>query len=180
MLVFDVTVLALAVAGSTTSLAYTAITGISPVPSTRRARRRILDCIPRDYDGTIYELGAGWGHLALPLARRFPRARVVAYELSPFPWAAMVLWRALARRRNLTIHRRNFLKHDLTGRPAVIVCYLHTEALVRLRPQMERQLPAGSLVISNAFEVPGWTPEAAHRLDDTMCPYIYVYRVPED
>ena len=57
------------------TLAYTLITGISPVPTTPRVARAMLALLPDDVGGTIYELGAGWGTLALALARRYPRAQ---------------------------------------------------------------------------------------------------------
>ena len=65
---------------------YTQRVGISPMPTLGRARRAMLEQIPAEATGAIYELGCGWGTLAIPLARRHPKARVIAYEVSPVPW----------------------------------------------------------------------------------------------
>ncbi|MCW9040785.1 MAG: hypothetical protein OQJ76_09860 [Rhodospirillales bacterium] len=45
---------------------------------------------------------------------------------------------------------------------------------------LEAELEAGTLLISNSFDMPGWEPETIHRLDDSFCPEVYVYRVPEN
>ena len=62
---------------------YTFRTGISPAPTTGKVNRELWKLLPEKVDGTVYELGSGWGTLAVPLARRYPH--VVAYELSPLP-----------------------------------------------------------------------------------------------
>jgi hypothetical protein len=71
-MLFEYCLLALVLGAVAVSLVYTAITGISPVSSTRQSRKRMLRSIPADQGGTIYELGAGWGAVAFPLARRCP------------------------------------------------------------------------------------------------------------
>src|SRR3990170_3851302 len=69
---------------------YTVRTGISPMPTLPAARRAMLAALPDELTGTVAELGAGWGGLAFAVAGRHPRARIIAYELSPLPW--LVLW----------------------------------------------------------------------------------------
>jgi len=176
-LIFEYTILFVVVTAVAVSLYYSWVTGISPIRSSRISRRKILDLLPEKLDGRILELGAGWGTLAFPLAAAFPESEVMAYELSPVPWIFMCVRHKLFSRGNLDIRRRNFLRENL-GSASAVVCYLHGEALAKLRPKLEKEAP-GSLFLSNTFEVPGWTPEAVHRLDDSFCPHVYVYRVPE-
>ena len=176
--VFEYTLLAVVVAAVVVSFYYTAVTGISPIPSSSTSRRKVLECLPKDLEGRILELGAGWGTLAFPLAYQFPECEVLALELSPVPWFFMYLRSRLFRRRNLRIRRMNFLRYPFEGAKAV-VCYLHEEALATTRLKMENELEPGTLIISNTFAVPGWTPETVHRLDDSFCPNVYIYRVPE-
>ena len=108
----------------------------------------------------------------------YPGNRILAYELSPIPWLFMKLRGLLFRRRNLDILRRDFRKASLDG-VGLVVAYLHSEGLAKVRDKMERELAPGTLVVSNVFDIPGWTPEAKHRLDDSFCPQVYLYRVPE-
>jgi len=53
-------------------------------PVQRWMAARLLEQLPRDATATeILELGCGTGHLSLELARRFPKAKFVATDLSP-------------------------------------------------------------------------------------------------
>lgn len=164
--------------GIAISFYYCYVTGISPVSSTRPSRRKILGMVDPDENGTIYELGAGWGALAFPLARKCPGAQVVAYELSPVPWLFMKLRWFVTRPANLKIERCNFLDRSLAN-AALLICYLHTEMLQRLAEKLEDEGEHGALLISNTFEVPGWLPTAVLPVEDLMCPEIYVYSVTE-
>ncbi len=177
-MVLEYAILVVVVSAVAVSLYYSWVTGISPIPSSRISRKKILDLLPEKLEGRILELGAGWGTLAFPLAAAFPEAEVLAYELSPVPWMFMCVRHKLFSRRNLDIQRRDFLREQL-GPTSAVICYLHSEALEKLRPKLEREAAPGTIVVSNTFEVPGWTPEAVYRLDDSFCPNVYVYRVPE-
>jgi 16S rRNA A1518/A1519 N6-dimethyltransferase RsmA/KsgA/DIM1 with predicted DNA glycosylase/AP lyase activity len=138
----------------------------------------MLSLIP-DGKGTLCELGAGWGTLAMPMAKRFKSSQVIAIELSPVPWLFMKLRQILFARPNLEIIRANFLTHPLPNDVRVVVFYMHPQMLTKARPVLERALSPGTLVISNVFEIPGWEPEAVHKLEDSFCPQVYVYHVPE-
>lgn len=151
--------------------AYTQRVGISPMPTLGRARRAMLDHVPADA-GTIYELGCGWGTLAVPLARLRPGARVIAYELSPVPWLVARLRASGVR--NLEVRRGDFFKATL-GDADAVVCYLFPRGMERLRPKFEAELRPGAVVISNTFQVPGWTPERTIEIGGIWPEPVYVY-----
>lgn len=176
-MIFEYAMLVTVVGGVVLSLVYCGITGISPIPSSRISTRAILDALPDELTGTIYEPGAGWGSLAWPLAALYPDAQIVAFELNPVPWAFMLLRQAVFPRPNLTILRRDFLKANLAD-AAAVVCYLHPGALRRLAPQLEAQVEPGIPLVSNSFEVERWEPETVRQLEDSFCPTLYTYRVP--
>ncbi len=177
MMAFAVSVLAVEVATILVMLAYSLITGISPVPTSPRVRAAILATLPARLDGTVFELGSGWGTLAFPLARRFPDCRVVAIELSPVPWFFSRLRQSFFRLPNLTIRREDFFDASLAG-ASLIVCYLFPRGMERLRPKFERELTPGTLVVSNTFAVPGWRPSSVRRGADLDVSTVYVYRAP--
>jgi predicted O-methyltransferase YrrM len=160
-------------------------TGISPMPTLPAARRTLLAALPPPaaIAGTVYELGAGWGTLALPLARRYPAARVVALELSPLPWAVCRLRARLAGVRNLVVRRADFLRvlpRGVTlGDAALLVCYLDPGNMARLRPKLEAELTDGAVVVSSTFAVPGWQPAAMHTAPHLHRTPVYVYRWPQ-
>jgi hypothetical protein len=157
---------------------HTLVTGISPMPSSRRARRAMLALLPAEVDGVIFELGAGWGTLALPLARRYPRCRVVAVELSPVPWLVSRLRRAWSGLANLEVRRADIHRTPL-GDAGLVICYLYPGAMERLRPRLERELPPGCLVFSNCFRVPGWRPSRVVPFAGWFGDEMYLYRVPD-
>ena len=126
---------------------------------------------------TAFELGAGWGALALPLAGRYGAARVEAYELSPLPWLVCRLRGALTGASNLRVRRADFFRARLSG-AFLVVCYLHPGAMARLRPKLEAELREGALVVSNTFAIPGWRPAAEYATPGWFGEgRIYVYRV---
>ncbi|PIW28352.1 MAG: hypothetical protein COW30_07675 [Rhodospirillales bacterium CG15_BIG_FIL_POST_REV_8_21_14_020_66_15] len=157
---------------------YSVFTGISPVPSSPTSYAKIEEILLDEGVTRVVDLGAGWGCLLMPLAAAMPEVQFLGYELSPFPLVFARLRGALFRRRNVRIERQDLRKTSFQGADAVI-CYLYSELLEKLRPNLERDLKPGTIVVSNVFDIPGWRPEAVHRLDCSQCPQVYVYRVPD-
>ncbi len=153
--------------------------GITPMPSSRKAIATFIDLIPDSTDGKIVDLGAGWGTLAYPIARRFPDATVIGCELSPIPWLYSRAKGIFVRRPNLTLHRQSVFDADLSDVDVVVV-FLHPAAMRKLGPKFERELRPGTLVLSNTFVVPTWKATQTHHLGKSWISTsndIYVYRV---
>jgi len=159
-------------------LIYTLRTGIPSLSSSGPARRAILSHLPDTLPGPILDLGAGWGALLFLLARRYPETEVVGIELSPVPWLMLHLRRLLGRHRNVTLHRRDFLRAPLQPAGAV-VCFLFPGCMRQLRGKFESDLRPGTLVLSNQFEIPGWQPVKNIPLSDSFTTDVFVYRVPD-
>ncbi len=153
--------------------------GITPMPSSRKAIATFIDLIPDKTHGTIVDLGSGWGSLAYPIAKRFPEAEVIGYELSPLPWLYSRLKGLFVRRPNLSLLRCSVFDADLSDVDVVVV-YLHPAAMRKLAPKFERELRPGTIVLSNTFPVPTWEPAQTLHLGKTWLSTsneIYVYRV---
>ena len=182
---FSLLSLVLVLAAFALMLGYTIRTGISPVPTTPRVAAEIFaacppeSLIPPEAGNVVYELGSGWGNLAMALAKRFPERAVVGYELSPLPWLVSRLLLRLRPRPNLALHRADFMAADLSD-AALVVCYLYPGAMRRLREKLERELPADALVVSNAFLVPGWQPNSVRHAADQYETAVYLYRMPPE
>lgn len=84
----------------------------------------------------------------------------------------------LVRPGNLELHRGDFLQISYHG-AGLVVCYLFPRGMQQLRARFEDELPAGAVVISNTFPVPGW--RAVRTLWPESDPHypIHVYRVPD-
>ena len=145
--------------------------GITPMPSSRKAVTTFINLIPDSTDGKIVDLGAGWGTLAYPIAKKFPDAEVVGCELSPIPWLYSRLKGVLVRRPNLTLHRQSVFDIDLSGVDVVVV-YLHPAAMRKLGPKFERELRSGTLVLSNTFPVPNWESDQTIHLGKVMAVHL--------
>lgn len=171
--------LALVLVATTVLMAYTVRTRNSPVPSPPAVRRAVLNMLPQRIDGVIYELGAGWGGLSLALARRCPDNRVVAYELSPLPWAVARMRAALSGAGNLEIRRRDFMAEGLSDAGA-LTAYLSPGSMARLRPKLNDELPDGSVLVSSAFPVQGWQPAKVVEASDEHATYVYRYVMPPE
>ncbi len=166
-------VLVLVAAAGASIVWHSLVVGISPMPSSPRVRDAVVAALPHALDGEVHELGAGWGTLAVPLARRFPRARVIAWESSWVPWS--VLWLRARGVPNLVVRRADFFQADLRQAQAV-VCYLFTGAMERLRAKFEAELAPGTWVVSHTFALRGWVAQRTHTVDDLYRTPVFLYR----
>jgi trans-aconitate methyltransferase len=148
--------------------------GISPTPSSGRQIAAILQALQHDLSGTIYELGSGWGTLAIALARKFPDCRIVGIENSAVPYAVSQLLRLLFRQQNLSLRYGDMLQQPLVD-ATVVVCYLFPGGMQKLVPVLER-LSRGTWIISNTFAIPGWKAADVLAAKDVYRSPIYVYR----
>lgn len=153
-------------------------TGIPPMPSTGQARAELLRQVERlaaqEQGLTLIDLGSGWGHLVIPLARRFPQHQVIGYELSFFPWLVSLLLKKLLRLENLLVHRKDFLKADLSAAD-FLICYLMPLAMSHLTGHLQQQKSMPRWLISHFFALPGWQPMHQIELRDLYRSPIYVY-----
>lgn len=165
------------VAGMLSIVFHTLRTGISPMPTSPRVRRQLLSLLPAETAGTVLELGSGWGTLAFALADHCPRARVVAFELSPLPYAFSRLRQRLAPRPNLQLVREDFFRASFSEASAV-VCYLFPGAMTRLAPRLSTELAPGTRILSHTFALRGWKPLRTLVVDDLYRTPVYLYEVP--
>lgn len=152
---------------------WTVKAGISPMPTLAKVKQSLLNALPATFEGSIVELGSGWGTLARPLAQKYPQSTVTGYEISPVPYFISKL---TGRESNLCYVRQDFFQADLS-QASLVVCYLYPAAMKRLKAKFEKELKKGSLIVSHTFAIPGWTPEKAIEVDDLYKTKIYFYYV---
>jgi hypothetical protein len=167
--------LGFAALGAISIVLFTFTTGIGPVPTSRKATQAMLEAVGSAPPGRVLDLGSGWGTLAVACARRFPQREVIGYERSWVPWAVASLARRMLGLQNLSFHRADFLKANLSGDNTVLLCYLFRAGMQRLADKLAREGPPAVLV-SNTFALPSETPDVVIRLDDLYRSRIYVYR----
>lgn len=155
-------------------LAYTLRTGVPPMPTNPATRTAMLALLPARIDGTIYDLGSGWGGLAIALARRYPDNPVVGIELSPLPYAFARLRLRLRPRPNLSFRRRDFLGEPLADAGAA-VCYLMMGMMRALGPKLTAELRPGTVVVCNSFALRDWKPETTLVVPEAGNVWVYRY-----
>ena len=149
--------------------------GITPTPTSPKVKRKLLEMSPSQLDGTIVELGSGWGTLAFALARRYPACQIEAYEISPIPYLFSKIVAQIGGYSNLTIMRRDFFTISLSH-ANLIFCYLYPGAMTRLQTKFENELPSGSFILSHTFALPGWKPIRIDFVDYLYQTPVYLYQ----
>jgi cyclopropane fatty-acyl-phospholipid synthase-like methyltransferase len=148
--------------------------GISPMPSSARVRDALVELLDPALEGTVHELGAGWGTLAFAIARRCPKVTVVAHEASPVPFAFCVLRKALGGVANVELRFGDFLGADLRGARGVVT-YLWTGGMQQLSTKFDAELSPGSFVLSHTFAWRGREPSETRVVDDLFRTHVYRY-----
>lgn len=138
------------------------------MPSSRKAKKKMLYLLSETSPKKIYELGSGWGGLAKKIAKSFPESTVTAFEFSliPFLWSKMHSFGM----KNLQIYRKDFLKEDLQN-VDTIVCYLYPRGMELI----QKKLTGKHTVISNTFALPAIQPTKTVYLNDLSITPIYRY-----
>jgi SAM-dependent methyltransferase len=133
------------------------------VPTPHALVQRMLDLAqvgPNDY---LIDLGCGDGRIAVAAARR--GARALGVDLSPLRLQEAAAAARLAGVEAHTVFRRQDLFRTPIFEASVVALYLLPAINLRLRPTLLTELRPGSRVISHAFDMGDWRPEANETLD---------------
>lgn len=149
--------------------------GIGPTPTSQKVKQSLLKSLPNEFDGKIFELGSGWGTLAIPIAKKFQSHVVTGYECSPVPFYFSQLRLLLSPLQNLTFRKEDFFLIPL-DKAGLIICYLFPEAMKKLKEKFKHELKPGTWVISHTFAIPGWKPERIIVVNDLYKTKIYIYK----
>lgn len=130
--------------GSFSIIYWTLKLGISPMPTSRAVQKVLIQTLPSDYTGTIYDLGSGFGSMLFFFSFRYPKATIIGYEQSLFPYLISKIW---LKRKNIEIKRVDFRKEKL--KQGWFYIYLYSQGMRELNPDLFK----GSFLISNTFQL---------------------------
>ena len=133
-------------------IGYSLYYGITPMPTSIKTKKSLLTKLEVIESGIIYELGSGWGGIAIVLAKQYPQCQIIAYEISPIPYYFSFFKVKLLGLSNISIQRKDFFKENLTEARA-IYCYLYPKAMQRLEAKCNKELKQCTLY-SNTFSWP--------------------------
>lgn len=141
--------------------------GYQPTP--RRVVERMLELGAVGPADRVFDLGAGTGAIVFRAARQ-RGAHVVGVEVEPVRVAILRLRRRFGPARDRIVIRWGNLFHLDFREATVVTAFLWPDAMAKLRPRLEAELPAGARVVSYYHPVPGWEPEAT---DPVLKVYAY-------
>lgn len=135
----------------------------------------MLDLADVRDDDLVFDLGSGDGRIAIAAARRGARALGVDIDQN----------RVTDATRNAQMAgldtRVRFRRQDLFQTPlreaSVITMYLLPAVNLRLRPRLLTELRPGTRIVSHAFGMDDWTPDASQVVDGRN---IYLWVVPAE
>jgi precorrin-6B methylase 2 len=135
-------------------------------PSSSKTRRAIVAAVVAEAQRlqqqslTIYDLGAGFGGLALSVGRALPQAKNIGIEYGLVPVFLAKLFQKLSGCRNVEFRQGDFWQTQIADAD-IVLCYLGAAVMPRLAEKIRRECRAGSLIISNDFAMPSdWSSEA--------------------
>lgn len=159
--------------------------GIPNIRTAPAIRKKILEFVRADMDAkqkppgnyVIIDPGCGNGDFARQLAKEFPAARVIGYDIDKVAYWKANLFKKLSGLKNVEFYNEDLHKADL-GQADAIVMFLSWLLMEPIRATLEKKLKPGTLITSNKFPIGGtWEPE--HVLDvDTLYLHqkrLYIY-----
>lgn len=159
--------------GALSIILWTFRNGISPMPTSLKVKKALLENLPESVEGKVYELGAGFGTLLFPLGERYEN--IVGFETSPIPFYFMKA-RSLFIKKHVELKKSDFYQQDLSD-AGLIVCYLYPGAMSKLKNKFEFELKKGCFVVSNTFAIPGWKPKKVIQIKDIYRTKVYLYQI---
>ena len=147
--------------------------GISPMTSNKKVAYILLDILKTKKENKIYELGSGFGSLAIFLATNLPDKKIIAYEISTIPWLISLLLKKILKVNNLHIYKKNFLHENLND--GVLVCYLFPKGMEKLEDKIFEDT-INTTILSNTFAFRNIKERSTINSDDFFKTSVFVYR----
>ncbi|MGE3179060.1 MAG: methyltransferase domain-containing protein [Vicinamibacterales bacterium] len=143
------------------------------VPTPTRVVNAMLSLAKVGPQDLVYDLGSGDGRIVIAAARR--GARGVGIELDP-----MLVEEANRNARRAGVADRvRFVVGDIfetnLSQATVVTLYLLSSINERLRPKLQRELAAGSRIVSHRFKMGDWEPDGRRVVDGIE---VWLWRVP--
>jgi SAM-dependent methyltransferase len=133
------------------------------VPTPPELVEKMLDLAQVTASDFLIDLGCGDGRIALAAARR--GARALGVDIDPDRIREAVAAARFAQMESRVLFRRQDLFRTPIYEASVIALYLLPAINLALRPRLLTELRPGSRVVSHAFHMGDWRPDAEQELD---------------
>jgi SAM-dependent methyltransferase len=127
----------------------------------------------------LYDLGCGDGRILVAAVKKFG-AKAVGVEMSePLVKQAKNNLQSQGIQDQARVIQGDMMLVDVSG-AQVVALYLLTDTNELLKPKLEKELKAGSRVVSLEFKVRGWKPARVEKIEAHHRPYtVYLYEMPQ-
>jgi SAM-dependent methyltransferase len=144
------------------------------VPTPERVVDKMLQVAKVGRGDVVYDLGSGDGRIVIAAAKKYG-ARGVGIDIDPER-----IQEARANARKAGVEKRvEFRQGDLfeanIGEATVVTIYLLSGINMKLRPKLLAELRPGTRIVSHAFDMGDWKPEATAKVGTST---IYYWTVP--
>jgi SAM-dependent methyltransferase len=144
------------------------------VPTPNEVVDKMLQMAKVTAKDTVYDLGCGDGRIVITAAQKFG-ARAVGIDIDPRRIAEATANAKAAR----VTDKVRFIEGDLfeadIGEATVVSLYLLTRLNEKLKPKLMKELKPGTRVVSHAFDMGDWKPEATAQVSAST---VYLWRIP--
>jgi SAM-dependent methyltransferase len=147
--------------------------GVPYVPTPPELVEKMLDLAGVSASDYLIDLGCGDGRIALAAARR--GARAMGVDIDPVRIQEAVAAARFAQMESRVVFRRQDLFRTPIYEASVIALYLLPRINLALRPRLLTELRPGSRIVSHAFHMGDWHPDAEDELDGR---HIFLWIVP--
>ena len=135
------------------------------VPTPNDVVERMLTLAGVTADDVVYDLGCGDGRIVIAAARDFG-ARGVGVDIDPQRIAEANANAAQAGVQHLVEFIEGDAMQTDVSDATVVTLYLLSSSNARLKPILTRQLRPGARIVSHAFSMGDWDPDAVDRFED--------------
>jgi SAM-dependent methyltransferase len=144
------------------------------VPTPPAVVAAMLDLAEVTDKDTVYDLGSGDGRIVIAAAKRGAK-KAVGYEVRP---ELLVQGRESIVKEGLKdraeIREGDLFEADLSP-ASVVTLYLLPSLNLKLMPKLQKELKPGSRIVSHAFDMGTWKPDATREVEGRT---IYLWRIP--
>ena len=145
------------------------------VPTPNEVVDKMLEMAKVTAKDVVYDLGCGDGRIVITAAQKFG-ARSVGIDIDP---KRIQEANANAKAAKVT-DKVKFVEADLfesdISEATVVSLYLLTRLNEKLKPKLLKELRPGTRVVSHAFDMGDWKPEATAQVASST---VYLWRIPK-
>jgi len=139
------------------TFAYGGFSAAPWVPLWKKDIRRMMRLAGVKAGEVVYDLGAGDARIITIASLEFG-AKATGFEIATLPYfLGCIRIRLKGLEGKTKLRYANFFRQDLSSAD-VICAFLTPQAMLKLKPKLEKETKPGCRIVSYAFSIPGWQP----------------------